>query len=426
MTASLLEISKRTLRRFVLGRQGLWPGRRWRGVEGTAAAIEACEAVQLDPLMVVARSHDITLWGRVRDYRPEHLDRVMYGERRFFDYGGALFAYPMGELPYWRVHMRRRAQDGRWAQLLSEQAGIVEAVRIELKRRGPLGNRDLSGTQRVRSYRGRKDTAVALYALWITGEVMVHHRRRFERVYDFQENIVPTVLNRDADEAQAAEYFGRKIIAHNGIVRARPWAVGLADALHRPISVPEGRERLEALIANVQVTPVRVEDEREAWYVLSEDLPLFAMLDTGGIPFEWQPLGPTTLEEAVFLAPLDIVSARGRAKRLFDFDYVWEVYKPKAQRRWGYYTLPILYGDELVARVDLRLERSAKLLKLEGFWLEDGPRANADFGAALARGMLSFAQFLEAEAIDLEVIQPPGLRQATAAGLKGWVQVIGG
>ena len=88
-----------------------------------------------------------------------------------------------------------------------------------------------------------------------------------------------------------------------------------------------------------------------------------------------------------FLAPLDPVSARGRAKPLFDFEYVWEVYKPVDQRRWGYYTLPVLWGDRLVARFDSKLDRSTDTLVINGLWLEDGALArDAAFADGDARG----------------------------------------
>ena len=103
-----LTISQTTARRYILGKQGLWPGRRWAGKAGTAKAIRHMEAVQIDPLTVVARSHDLGLHSRVIDYRPEYLDRLMHHERQFFDYGGGLFIYPLDELPYWRVSMQRR------------------------------------------------------------------------------------------------------------------------------------------------------------------------------------------------------------------------------------------------------------------------------------------------------------------------------
>ena len=95
-----LTISRQGARRYLLGQQGLWPGRRWQGRAGTIAARHKLGAVQMDPLTIVARSHDLVLWSRVADYEPQDLDDLLYRERAFFDYGGHLDIYPMEELPY--------------------------------------------------------------------------------------------------------------------------------------------------------------------------------------------------------------------------------------------------------------------------------------------------------------------------------------
>lgn len=125
----------------------------------------------------------------------------------------------------------------------------------------------------------------------------------------------------------------------------------------------------------------------------------------------WQPLSATTLDETVFLAPLDIVSARGRARHLFDSDYVWEVYKPLEQRRWGYYVLPVLYDDRLVARLDPKLDRAAATLRIDGFWLEDyAPGDTPEFATALSRGLYRFSVFLNARRIDIKNLTPASLR----------------
>ncbi len=200
-------ISKTTVRRFVLGRQGLWPGRRWIGKDGTAEALRTVEAVQMDPLNVVARSHDIVLWGHVLEYQPTYLDRLLYQDRGFFDYGGGLFIYPMSELPFWRVRMHRREDEARWATFAASNQALLDEVRAALRARGPLGNRDFSGRARVTSYRGRKDTALALYYLWLTGELMIHHREGFERVYDFRDQIAPAFFNTIASEEEAEDFF---------------------------------------------------------------------------------------------------------------------------------------------------------------------------------------------------------------------------
>src|SRR5512145_3161689 len=194
-------ISQQTARRFVLGKQGLWPGRRWKGLKGTAKAIRTCEAVQLDPLNVIARSQDIVLHSRVLDYKPEYLYKVAYEDREAFDYGGWLAMYPMSDLPYFRVHMNGRSHDKRIEGFVLSHEELFERVRAELRTRGPLGNRDLDGNKvGLWNYRGRKDTSLALYDMWLCGELMMHHRAGFDRVYDFRENIAPRAFDYVASE----------------------------------------------------------------------------------------------------------------------------------------------------------------------------------------------------------------------------------
>ncbi len=414
MTASLT-ISPTVLRRFILGKQGLWPGRRWTGLEGTAQALQAIEAVQIDPLTVLARSHDIALWGRVAGYRPEYLTELMYGQRRFFDFGGALFVYPIAELPYWRTYMQRARGQGRTGRYALDHPELLDQVRAAIRARGPLSPRDFAGTERVeRQYRGSKDTSIALYALWITGELMIHHREGSVRYYDLRERIAPPALDFAAPTAEAEEFFACKVVSFHGLMRARDWRSTLSGRIHRPIDRDEGAAWLERLLAQGRLARVQVQGQRDSFLALAEDLPQIELLASGMVPPEWQPLGPTTTSEVTFLSPLEIVSARGRAAWLFDFDYVWEIYKPAHTRRWGYYTLPILWGDRLVARIDPKLDRATHTLLIKGFWYEDGfpadPAERAAFASAFAHGLHSFAAFHAAQQIAADVL-PQELKQ---------------
>ncbi len=411
-------ISKQTARRLVMGLQGLWPGRRWAGPVGAEAALHSVEAIQMDPLNVTGRSHDIALWGRVLDYTPEVLNRLMYQERGAFDYGGGLFIYPMRELPYWRLHMKRKILQPRWADFAAGHAAVLDQVRAELHQRGPLGNRDFAGNTRVNSYRGSKDTALALYYLWLAGEVMISSRKGFERIYDFRERVAPRELDYAAADRDAEEFLARKAIAFLGLMREKRWAVSVGDTIQRRIPPVEAKAWLERLVEQSQVVPIQVEGSKERWLTLHTSLPMLESLESGQIPAAWQPR-LTTSEEVVFLAPLDIVSARGRAATLFEFEYLWEVYKPAAQRRWGYYTLPILYGDRLVGRLDPRLERDTASLVINGFWLEEhAPQENPEFAEALARGLARFAIFLKAQRVQIAAIAPQALRERVQAAAR--------
>ena len=405
-------ISQQTARRFVLGKQGLWPGRRWQGKKGTAQAIRECEAVQLDPLNIFARSQDIVLHSRVLEYKPEYLYQVAYKERDFFDYGGWLAMYPMSDLPYYRVHMERRKHHKRIEGFMLTNPELFEQVRAQLKTRGPLGNRDFKGNAVVGNYRGRKDTALALFDMWLCGELMIHHREGFERVYDFRENIAPKEFDTIVSEKEAEEFFIRKNISFMGLFREPVLRSLIQYDMQRNYSRAEMNQLTTDLIETGQAQRVQIEGARDAYLVLAEDLSVLESLENGKTPKRWNPKETTTLEEVTFLSPLDIVSARGRAKKLFDFEYTWEVYTPAQKRRWGYYVLPILYGDHLVARLDPKLDRPTMTLEIKGFWHEDGaPVKDADFANAFGNGLIRFAKFLGAKKVTTDSIYPTKLRK---------------
>jgi uncharacterized protein YcaQ len=388
--------------------------------------MRAGEALQLDPLNVVARSQDIILHSRVLEYRPEYLYKVAYEERKFFDYGGWLAMYPMEELPYWRLHMERRARDEYVSYFVKNHQEVLEFVRAELRSRGPLGNRAFDRERlELQSYRGRKDTSVAMFDMWLSGELMIHHREGFDRVYDFRENIAPKEFDYVASEKEAEEFFARKAVAFMGLKRESLMKGELKYYMRKDYTKAEMASLLGGWIESGMLRPVQVEGGRETFLVLGGDVQALESLEKGKVPKGWRPKETSTLEEVTFLSPLDIVSARGRAKKLFDFEYKWEVYTPAHLRRWGYYVLPILYGDKLVARLDPKLDRTTMTLEIKGFWHEeDAPVKDADFANALAKGLVRFARLVKAEKVRIDAINPVGLRRAVKKVMSGEVKVV--
>jgi uncharacterized protein len=412
----MLTIDLETARRFILGKQGLWPGRRWQGVTGAEQSMRDIEYLQLDPLQIIARSHDIQLYSRVIDYIPGLWEELAYAQRRFFDWGGWLATRPMNELPYWRVIMQRERDghpdcDRRTRQLGHDHAEAVDEMRAILRERGTVNNRDFEMAARTRtdSYRGRKDSAIALYYLWRTGDVMIHHRANFERVYALVETVAPAHLLHEQSDDDVDRFLFKKEISFGGLSPLKR----SSDAYHRGVPFSRKKEVVDALLADDEIIEVKVEGWRATHYALAADAPLLYDLTAGRVPSAWRPLDTSTEDEVVFLAPLDPVSARGRAKDIFGFDYIWEVYKPKEKRQFGYYTLPILWGDQLVARFDSEFERTTNTFRFLGFWLED-ERLGQDeaFAAALARGTARFVKFLGADKVDTQVISQPLLRHS--------------
>jgi uncharacterized protein YcaQ len=282
---------------------------------------------------------------------------------------------------------------------MAAHPALLDEVRAELRSRGPLRGREFDG-KKVQSYRSSKDTGLALYALWITGELMTHGRHGRERIYGFTEDIAPAELQYTASAADAAAYFLRKGLAEQGLSSARAVRALLRDVRGTAVDLKEAQALLADMLAAGEVGAAQMEGQQEPLYYLAGDRPLLEALLHDQTPTAWQPLGPSTAEEVTFLSPLERVSARGRARELFDFDYIWEIYKPEAQRVYGPYTLPILYGDRLVGRVDGRLDRPRRTLVLNGLWLEEWFAPDEAFADALRCGLARLGEMLGAEEID--------------------------
>lgn len=361
--------------------------------------MRAMEHLQLDPLGIMARAQDLMLHSRVIDYAVDDWARLTYGKRKFFDWGGWLAVRPMDELPYWRNLMRRERELGHWREVEHEHHDTIVEMRHVLRERGTVANRDfeMASRKRTDSYRGRKDSAVALYYLWRVGEAMVHHRERFERVYALTEAIAPPHLLDEATDAETDDFMRRKHVAFEGL---SPLTGSYT------INTKGARADVQAWARRAVDDGRLIEIEVEGWrgprWALAEDADDIATVARGRVPRAWRPKSTTTTEEATFLAPLDPVSARKRAKPVFDFDYIWEVYTPAPKRRFGYYALPVLWGDRLVARFDGRFDRASATFAILGLWLEDERLAeDADFIEAFACGIERMERFLGAGRLDV-------------------------
>jgi hypothetical protein len=376
--------------------------------------MRAMEYLQLDPLQIIARSQDLALHSRVLDYKPGLWERPAYQQRKFFDWGGWLAVRPMDELPHWRVVMHRERDHGAIREMGREHANAVAEMRRILRERATVSNRDfdLNSRKRTQSYRGRKDSAVALYYLWRIGDVMTHHRERFERVYALSANVAPPHLLTESPETEADGFLIKKEISSSGLAR-------FTNSFEKySLRAPAGRLKrlLDEMLAAGEIIEIKVEGWKQVHLALGSDARLLRELIAGRIPKAWKPLDASTSEEAVFLSPLDQVSARGRAKVLFDFDYVWEVYKPVHQRKYGYYVMPVLWGDRLVARFDSKFDRTTNTFVILGLWLEEKSLGkNEEFAEALALGFARFVEFLGAGALDANAIREPLLRKRIAA-----------
>jgi len=414
-----IEVDAATARRFVLGRQGLWPGRRWRGPDGVPNAIREVGPIQIDPLDVVGRSHDLALSARVDGYRPAFLARALYEQRLLFEWGGTLLVRHIEELPFTLRRMRTADYQDRRARFERSHPQLMRSVLEEIERRGPLRSRELPWGARVSSYRARRDTGLALYYLWLRGDLMIHSRVRGERRYDLITRLVSKRLLVPAPEAEARRHNFRSSVRDFGLPNLSELGLALKNAGSTPWKASELRTWIAREERAGELKRVRIDGWRGPHWVDAEGERALDALRHGEVPRAWRPLGTATEVEATFLAPLEIVSARGRSKRLFDFDYLWEVYKPAAKRRWGYYTLPILHGERLRARADLKYDRSSGTLRVLGFWTEDRDAArDPEFARAVGRGLARLRSMTGAERVDVRSLRPLSFRGGVSAAAR--------
>lgn len=387
-------ISQDTFRQFILGQQGLWPGRRWQAKAGVQQALLQCQAIQVDPVTVISPSHDLVMHSRVAGYQPSQLDELLHTDRKAFAYGTCLYIYPIEDLPAMRAEMNRAKAYPRYQKLLSEQPQLFSQVLSLIEQNGPTRSRGMQGNA-VKAYRSSKDSGLAMYYLWLTGSLMMHSRAGRDRVYDLTERIAPAHLQHSLPDDQASLDLSLKNLKMLGLANPTQVRNAIRTTLSYYFTTQQATEQMAQFTEEGKLYQVKVEGHTHPYYYASEEADTLDDLASGKLPPAWAPIGATTTDEVSFLSPLEYVSARGRARSLFNFEYIWEIYKPASQRKYGPYTLPILYGDRLVGRMDARSDRASSTLVVNGIWLEAGFESDQAFENATNAGLKRLADFLQ-------------------------------
>lgn len=357
-------LSAREARRMALAAQGF--GRRVPATPGTRqlnATLRRMHTLQIDSVNVYARSHYMPLFSRLGPYDTALLDRLLFARRapyvEFWAHVAAFIPASDWQLFRFRMddHRARFTAPGTW---FAENLPIVEWVRAELGARGPLRPAEIEHDSR-RGGRGPwwdwDGVKRALEYLWLIGEVAVAGRRGFERRYALAAGVIPAAaLGREIARPDAIRELVVRAAAAYGVATEADlddyWRLRDRKAVKRATA---------ELVEEGELVPVTV----EGWDRGGKPLPAWAHRDAAL---------PRRVDAATILTPFDpMVWFRDRAQRMFGFDYRIEIYTPAPQRRYGYYSLPILLDDELVGRVDLKADRAGSRLLVQSAWWEDGP-----------------------------------------------------
>jgi uncharacterized protein YcaQ len=388
-----LTISADHARRFLVRRHLLAPPRALPARPASVlTVIERLGLLQFDPIEVPgARNHDLVLHARIGGYRRGWCEQWLYGaDRRLIEiYNKSLNILPMAELPHYRIDWVR-AGGTLSGGLLRKQARVAKAVLERIQSDGPLSTAAFAEHKHQVDWwwAPTRASRAVMEGLFVIGRLGIARREGNRRYYDLIERLVPEdLLDRREPEEEA--------MRHRLLSRFR--AVGLTSPVgtHTQVtygtgSAAERARRTEWLVADGRLLPVEVEGLRKTRYLLAEEKPL---LDAAARPAGRIAPGVT------FVAPLDpIVWDRRMLRELWGLDYLWEIYVPAARRRYGYYVLPILFGDRFVGRIEPRLERARGTLTILGVTFEAGfdPIEAPGFLPALAEALEAYRSFVGA------------------------------
>jgi uncharacterized protein YcaQ len=315
-------------------------------------AIEQLGVVQIDSVNIVARAHEMPLWSRLGNaWDPAMLMRLAHRERKLFEYWAHEASFiPMTSEPLMRWR-QQEVRDGEgnssnkwWAKWTRSNQPLLDRILEEVRTRGPIGGSDIEMAARSEKWWGWQDERKALEWLYSAGIVSVAGRRSsFERTYDLAERVIPAAVRAQPtpDASNARKQLLRTALRACGVGTA----ADLADHFRIPNS--EARRLMPELVEAGDAIAVRVDGWKDPAYLAS------------GARI------PRRIEHAALLSPFDpLVWNRKRAARLFGFEYRIEIYVPAPKRVHGYYVLPHLEDERIAARLDLKADRKAGVLRV--------------------------------------------------------------
>ena len=359
--------------------------------------------LQLDPISAVAPSHLIVLWSRLGIFDPSELDRLLWSEKKLFEYWAhqasivlmedyPLYYYMMRGYPdvvlrslgpVWRARVKK------W---LGKNSDLRDYVLTELKQKGPLLSRQFEDKTRAKprgfGWSSWSDVSRMLSHLYFKGEVMVVGRQGKQKLWDISERFLPSWVPRKELSEQEVQYEA---------VQRSLRALGTANESEISWHFLRGRYRnlkdtLKQLEAESKIQTVDIADGplgKGARYIHSQDLRILDELDSGN----WEP-------RVSLLSPFDnLFCDRARTKLLFNFDYTIEIYTPQNKRKYGYYVLPILYGDKFIGRLDPLMDRKSERLFIKAVHAEPAAPKDKDVSREIRESVEHLSEFLGAKEV---------------------------
>lgn len=323
--------------------------------------IEKIGYVQIDTISIVERAHHHILWTRLPAYKKSMLDDLMK-EKKIFEYWSHAAAFlPMKDYRF--SLLRKKNYKERNKEWEKKNKKILDFARDRITNEGPLQSKDFEHPPRVKSgWWDWKPAKEALEYLFHIGEFMVAERKSFQKVYDLTEQVLPKKIDITVPTYEEhCEHLISNSINANGFASQKEMFYLRRGDSKIPLSV------INRLAEEKKIILVKIKGiEDEKYYTTKENLKQLSKKEF--------------VKDVHILSPFDnLVIQRKRIKTLFDFDYVIECYVPASKRKFGYYVLPIVYGDKFIGRLDAKADRGNKLLRIINLWFEDNAKPGKNF-----------------------------------------------
>lgn len=389
----MLTISRQQARQFILAKQGLTGAYRFIGKEGAYAFVRQAGCIQFDPVDVCGKNAELTLQSRVKGFRKTMLQELLYKDRRLVDYvDKELSIWSMEDWPYFSSY---REKSRRLSDTFEGLEGLKEEAIAFIRDNGPVCSDTLpiegeifwhssmhwSGNWDKKSKAARS----VLEQLYADGELIIHHKNGSRKYYDLAERHLPaSLLEEDVPCKDEEDYLAWRVLRRVGAVGLL-WDRNSTALLGIGLNAEKRRQVLACLTEKGSIVPVNVKGIRTPFYYRSEDQGLMQEIIEGKADLK---------PRMSFIAPLDpLMWDKDLIFSLWDFRYSWEIYTPADKRRYGYYTLPIIYGDRFVGRIETQADRKEKILKVKGLWWEKDVRRTKKLLSALEKTLRRFARF---------------------------------
>ena len=370
----MLTVTLPQARQFILLKQGLLGDYRFIRKDGAYQYVRQAGCIQFDPVDVCGRNAELTLQSRVKGFRKKMLHDLLYRDRLLVDYSDKeLSIWPSEDWPFFSGYRERSVAHGRQFPGIPE----LEKQAVDyIRKHGPVSSDSLpiEGTifwhsSMHWSGHWEKESLAArsvLEQLYTDGILLIHHKTGSRKYYDLAEKYLPADLlnapNPFPDEASLTDWRVRRRIGAVGML----WNRNSTAWLGISMTTEQRNAAFARLEKSGSIIPLQVEGIRFPLYLLSEDLPLLESVIDGQAD---------TKARLEFLAPLDpMLWDRKLIEAFWGYQYSWEIYTPAVKRKYGYYVLPIVYGDRFIGRIEPKADRKTNTLTVQNVWLEPGVR----------------------------------------------------